>query len=192
MDNSKVFVKIIFGGDTVREIRVHKLDETAFRKYGAFQNLTRDDEMDACTLVKGDFKPDLLWLNFGNTTLPTISVCLIHKQEKMIVNFIEYHKYTCECLVALDDDVIIYVGTPERGEIKMDNIEAFYVPRYTAVKLNPCVLHGGQFPVHNDDAHMICMLPGRTFMNDMNYKIFRGEDEQGIIIRVGGEFENEV
>ena len=29
------------------------------------------------------------------------------------------------------------------------------------------ILHGTQFPVDVETAHIVCMLPGRTFMNDM-------------------------
>ena len=166
----------------MKEIEVKALSDEAFRKYGEYQDLINDYEMANRSLPGDGFKPDLIWLNFGNQNPPTISICHIRKSEKMIVKFIEYHKYTCECLVPLDDDVIIYVGIPAPMGIKVDHLEAFYVPKYTAVKLNPCILHGGQFPVNNEEAHLICMLPARTFMNDMNYKIIQNEDEMAQII----------
>ena len=48
----------------------------------------------------------------------------------------------------------------------MDRLEAFYIPKGTFVKINPLIVHGTQFPVHKEEAHLICLLPGRTFMND--------------------------
>lgn len=47
------------------------------------------------------------------------------------------------------------------------SIEAFYVPKGTFVKLNPLIVHGTQYPVDKEDVHIVCMLPGRTFKNDM-------------------------
>lgn len=166
----------------MREIKVQNLSDEAFRKYGVYQNLTADEEMKSRVIPCGDFYPDLLALDFGKTTLPTVSCCHVYKQEPMIVDFLEYHQYTCEGLVPLDDDVIIYVGIPEMGALKIENLEGFYVPKHTFVKLNPMIVHGGQYPVNKSEAHLICMLPGRTFQNDMVYRRIEAEDEKGVLI----------
>lgn len=50
---------------------------------------------------------------------------------------------------------------------RTESIEAFYVPKGTFVKLNPLIVHGTQYPVDKEDVHIVCMLPGRTFKNDM-------------------------
>ena len=42
-----------------------------------------------------------------------------------------------------------------------------HVPKGTFVKLNPLIVHGTQYPVDKEDVHIVCMLPGRTFKNDM-------------------------
>lgn len=166
----------------MKEIKVQCLGDERFRKYGVYQDLTADAEMKGRVIPCGDFYPDLLTLDFGKTTLPTVSCCHVYKKEQMIVDFMEYHQFTCEGLLPLDDDVIIYVGMPERGELKIENLEAFYVPRLTFVKLNPMIIHGGQFPVSSPEAHLLCMLPGRTFQNDMVYRIIEEEDEKGILV----------
>ena len=50
------------------------------------------------------------------------------------------------------------------------------------VKLNPMIVHGGQYPVNEPEAHLICMLPGRTFQNDMVYLRIEEEDKKGVLI----------
>ncbi len=71
-------------------------------------------------------------------------------------------------LLPLDDDIVIFVGAPFPGQpFTASALEAFYVPKGTFVKLNPLLLHGTQFPLQADTAHVVCMLPGRTFRNDM-------------------------
>ena len=67
----------------------------------------------------------------------------------------------------MDADVIIFVGTPAGKRFDVKNLEAFYVPKGTFVKLNPLIVHGTQFVVDQPEAHIVCMLPGRTFRNDM-------------------------
>lgn len=66
----------------------------------------------------------------------------------------------------LDGDVIIFVGIMD-SDFRTESIEAFYVPKGTFVKLNPLIVHGTQYPVDKEDVHIVCMLPGRTFKNDM-------------------------
>lgn len=72
----------------------------------------------------------------------------------------------CEGLLPLDGDVIIFVGIMD-SDFRTESIEAFYVPKGTFVKLNPLIVHGTQYPVDKEDVHIVCMLPGRTFKNDM-------------------------
>ena len=158
----------------MKEIKVRCLSDEAFRKYGVYQKLTADAEMKNRVMPCGDFY------------LPTVSCCHVYKQDRMVVDFLEYHKYTCEGLVPLDDDVIIYVGVPEMGELRIENLEGFYVPKHTFVKLNPMIVHGGQYPVNEPEAHLICMLPGRTFQNDMVYLRIEEEDKKGVLIMQEG------
>lgn len=68
--------------------------------------------------------------------------------------------------VYLNHLMIIMVSVFLRG-YRGKTIEAFYVPKGTFVKLNPLIVHGTQYPVDKEDVHIVCMLPGRTFKNDM-------------------------
>ena len=172
----------------MRTIQVQKLDNDSFRKYGSYQDLFNNEEMDARAITgtgraEGGFYADLLWLDFARSgNNPTISMCHIKKKERNIVSFLEYHQYTCEGLLPLDDDIIIFVGSPGRGEMSVDSLESFLVPKGTFVKLNPLVVHGTQFPVNNEEAHVICMLPGRTFRNDMIAKRTDNEEEMAELV----------
>jgi ureidoglycolate hydrolase len=169
-------------------IQVQQLSEEAFRRYGSYQDLTNSKQMALRTITgdgKGDggFYADLLWLDFDRSkNNPSVSVCHIKKSEKNIVKFLEYHQTTCEGLFPFDDDVIIFVGAPGAGSLKTDHLEAFYIPKGTFVKINPLVVHGTQFPVHRDEAHLICLLPGRTFMNDKVARTITSEDEMAVLI----------
>lgn len=93
-------------------------------------------------------------------------MCHVKKQSENIISFLEAHQYACEGLLPLDGDVIIFVGIMD-SDFRTESIEAFYVPKGTFVKLNPLIVHGTQYPVDKEDVHIVCMLPGRTFKNDM-------------------------
>ena len=170
------------------KIKVQQLSEEAFRKYGSYQDLTNNKQM-ASRVITGDgtgnggFYADLLWLDFDRAkNNPAVCVCHIKKSEKNIVKFLEYHQTNCEGLFPFDDDVVIFVGAPVAGELKVDNLEAFYIPKGTFVKINPLIIHGTQFPVHHDEAHLICLLPGRTFMNDKVARSISDENEMAELI----------
>ena len=165
----------------MKTIKVQKLKDEPFRKYGVDQNLLDSEGMKARTFPMGSFRPDLITLDFGKDMLPTISVCDITKPEKMEVGFLEYHSRTCEGILPLDDDVVIFVGLC-RGELTVDCIEAFYVPVGTFVKMNPMVVHGVQFPAHKEGAHVVCMLPGRTFHNDCTIRVLEREEEKAQLV----------
>lgn len=152
----------------MKKLIAQPLTKERFQKYGEFQNLLDDASLAQKSIFPRGFYADVMKLDFGTTTLPTISVCQVNKQEQNVIRALEAHKFTCEGLLPLDGDVIIFVGVPLPGQkFSVDTVEAFIVPKGTFVKLDPLILHGTQFPVDVETAHIVCMLPGRTFMNDM-------------------------
>lgn len=126
---------------------------------------------------------DLLTLDFDRAKNPA-SVCMCHvrRAEKNVVDFLEYHQTTCEGLFPFDDDVVIFVGAPGKGELSVENLEAFYVPKGTFVVIDPLIVHGDQYPVHREEAHIICLLPGRTFRNDTVSRALRDEADMAELI----------
>lgn len=118
----------------------------------------------------------MLSLNFGGSLPPTVSVCQLRRTDRAIVHFLEYHRHTCEGILPLDTDVILFVGVPEMGKLSARFIEAFRVPKGTFVRLNPLIIHGSLFSIE-ESGHSLCLLSGRTFANDMEMKIL-SEDEK--------------
>ena len=151
----------------MKTINAKPLTVEAFKQYGTFQNLLNNEDLAKSSLNKQGFFADLLTLNFGGNTLPTVSVCNVKRDEKNIIGFVEAHRYTCEGLLPLDTDVIIFVGKVVRGVLSPDTIEAFHVPQGTFVKMEPLILHGRQFVTKAEEAHVLCLLPQRTYANDM-------------------------
>lgn len=167
-----------------KTLKAKPLSKEAFAKYGEYQDLLNDEELAARTVFPGGFFPDVITMYWGGQTQPTISVCQVIKQEKNIISFIEAHQYTCEGLLPIDGDVIIYVGKTfgDPETFSVDDLEAFIVPQGTYVKLFPLILHGSQFAINDDKVHVLCQLPARTFRNDMLAKHVEKEEEQGEVI----------
>lgn len=167
----------------MKTIQAKPLTADAFAKYGSFVNLLDDGELATRSVFPQNFFADVLTLNFGTTTLPSVSVCQVRKQERNVIRALECHKFTCEGLLPLDGDVVIFVGTPAPGAaFSTDTVEAFLVPQGTFVKLNPLILHGTQFPVREGLTHVLCMLPERTFMNDMLMERLSEEQQAEVVI----------
>ena len=165
----------------MRKIIPRELTYESFKKYGQFQDLLNNESLAEASVLSGGFFPDVVTLNFGTTTIPSACVCYVQKEERCIINFVEAHKYTCEGLLPIDANIIIYVGLLKRGELDSGSLEAFYVPKGTFVKFEPLIIHGRQFVVDAEEAHALCLLPQRTFANDMMAKMLP-EDEQVEIV----------
>ena len=165
----------------MHQIKAKPLTPEAFRKYGTYQNLLDDESLARNSIRTGGFFPDLITLNFGKDTLPSVCLCSVKKRDKRIIGFLEAHGKTCEGLLPLDADVIIYVGVPGR-EYSVLDCEAFIVPKGTFVKMEPLILHGTQYTIDTDEAHILCMLPERTFNNDMIAKRIEKEEDMAEII----------
>ncbi len=165
----------------MRTIKVKELSTKEFRKYGVYQNLLDEESMREGAVFPANFFADLITLDFGGSTLPTVSVCHVKKQERNIISFLEAHQYTCEGLLPIDKDVIIFVGLPEKT-LSTNNLEAFLIPKGTFVKLNPLIVHGTQYLMEEGEGHILCLLPGRTFRNDCISLVVEGDDRAEIII----------
>ena len=165
------------------ELKAKPLSKEAFKFYGEYQNLLDVGEFGPAGADAG-FYPDLIQLNFGKTTSPSICVCKVKKTDDIIINFLEYHSYTCEGLIPLDGDVVIYVGRPSRGFKKPDggDLEAFILPKGTFVRFKPGVLHGTQYCIDQEYTSLICMLPERTYANDCQVFILEGDDRAHVTL----------
>ncbi|MBQ1377683.1 MAG: hypothetical protein IIY77_06905 [Lachnospiraceae bacterium] len=159
------------------ELTPKKLTVEDFKPYGEFRDLLGVSEAPG-------FFPDLIQLNFGTTTLPSIDVCRVKKADENIIRFVEYHSYTCEGLIPLDGDVVIYVGKPARGfkAPTGEDLEAYILPKGTFVRFKPGVLHGTQYPIDKEFVNLICMLPERTYANDCQFIRFDDDAAAKVIM----------
>jgi len=165
------------------QIKAKPLCHEDFRKYGMFQNLLDNESMSKNSVNPSGFFPDLIELNFGTTTLPSVCCCNITKTDRNIVSSMEAHQYTCEGLLPLDADVIIFAGVLPWTGFSTEALDAFIVPKGTFVKLNPLIVHGTQYCIDTEEAHILCLLPERTFRNDkIAYRIEKDEEKAEIIL----------
>lgn len=156
-------------------IQVQALTEESFRPFGAYMDLTDDKALAAKSVFPAQFFADVIPLYFGGVLPPTVSVNQLKRQDTMTVNFIEFHHKTCEGILPLDSDVIMYVGLPEMSKLSTKRMKAFRVPKHTFVRLDPLIIHGSLFCTE-ETGHALCLLPGRTFANDFEAKLLGSED----------------
>jgi ureidoglycolate lyase len=164
---------IFFKDGIMIEIKAKPLTKEAFQKYGDFLDLTCNDKIKERSFNPAGFWPDLIQLDFHGALPPTVAVCQATKVPEIVVAFTEAHEKTSEGLLPIDGDVVIYVGPPPMrfgpgpAQFRLDALEAFIVPKGTFVKLNPMTTHGSQFAISQDEVHVLCLLPGKTYATDM-------------------------
>ena len=135
-----------------------------FRPYGSFASMLAP--VGNCFPGDATFYPDQVELNVQGGKPITFSPLTVKKPERMIVTQAEYHNYTGEGVLVLDDDAVIHVAPPSNRTIVPEKTEAFIVPRGTLVKLNTGVWHLAALPLHNELLHVMIILPERVYAND--------------------------
>jgi len=165
----------------MKNIPVQELSYEKFRKYGDYIKMLDDSayRTNAAPGRTNEFYPDLMQLFLNTDTPVSACVCCVSKEEVAKVGFAEYHGKTCEGVLPLDADCVIYVAPAGRA-LNPDQIEAFHVPKGTFVRLNVGVMHGRQFTYDTDLVHILVLLPQRTYGND-NTGLRLEEDDQVII-----------
>ena len=148
----------------MRTIKAVPITNENFRPYGSFASML--NPRGNCFPGDNTFYPDQVELNVQGGKPVTFSPLVVKKPERMIVSQAEYHNYTGEGVMVLDDDAIIHVAPPSNHVIVPEKTEAFIVPKGTLVKLNTGVWHLAALPVHNDVLHVMIILPERVYAND--------------------------
>ena len=152
-----------------------------FREYGEYTDLC-DPRHPFRAEAEPQFYPDRAVLRLGDEGPAGISVSIEAKRAENVIEFAEFHQNTGEGLLCLDDDVIIYCApASDTAEVPLDYLRAFYVPRGTFVCLKPGVWHGCQFPVHEKLAHILIVLPERTYARDCTCVYL--QDGQKLLVR---------
>lgn len=154
----------------MRKIKAVPITVENFQTFGSFVKV-----LEPAGYSLGDFYPDKCHFPVNGRVPITFSPLVTTKPEKYIVTTAEYHDYTCEGVIPMDDDVILHVA-PASKEPVPQLTEAFLVPKGTAVRLNPGVWHLAALPVNLDVAHVLIVLPERTYKNDCVVVDYAEED----------------
>lgn len=142
------------------KIKAKPITVENFAPYGGFVEV-----LDPKGFSLGDFYPDKCHFPVDGHLPITFSPLITRKPEQYVVTTAEYHNYTCEGVIPMDDDVVLHVAPASKDPVP-ELTEAFLVPKGTAVRLNPGVWHLAALPVHQDIAHVLIVLPERTYKND--------------------------
>lgn len=157
----------------MRTVTVQELTREGFRLFGTYQNMLDAGAYRLGEEGTNEFSPDMLTLDLhdgiASFSIARVSPC------PMVVENMEYHLHTCEGILPLDGDCVIYAGRsswqPDPG-----SIAAFRVPRGTMVRLNQGVLHGRQFAMGEAPVHVLIVLPVRTYGNDCVFTMLEEKD----------------
>ena len=144
----------------MKQIKAKPITAENFKEFGSFTDLLNPEGYSL-----GDFYQDRLKMHSSGNMQITFSPLLVHKPEKMVVTSAEYHNYTQEGVLCLDDDVIVHVAPAGKDPVP-ELTEAFLVPRGTMVVLNTGAWHLSAIPVNKELAHVLFVLPERTYFND--------------------------
>jgi ureidoglycolate lyase len=146
---------------------VKKLSVESFFPYGTFAGMINP------TTIKMGKKPiefyrDMLQLDLGGKSIASFSVCRVSKRPS-VVDVSEYHTSCGEGVLPLNSDVVIHVGPAmPNGEVPLDKIVMFHVPKGTMVVLRPGVWHHAPFAYRSKLANVLIVLPERIYANDCN------------------------
>ena len=146
-------------------LEIEPLSREGFRVYGEYQNLYDIEPYRKTPPGDSGFYPDIMTLNLGRDTLPALCVSKIRKRP-MKIETMEYHRRTAEFLLPLDADCVIFVGQACKS-FDPSALRCFRVPKGTAVRLNPGVIHGTQFVLGQEWARVLILLPEHTYDNDV-------------------------
>lgn len=148
----------------MREIKVKELTPESFDVYGTFTNMINP----TAPKIGGEpieFFRDMALLNLGQG-IASFSTCRVLKRP-LVVETTEMHRSSGEGNLPLDSDILIHVGLPTpNGDIPVDRIECFRVPKGTFVSIKRGVWHHAPFALNSACANVVIVLPERTYADD--------------------------
>jgi len=149
----------------MRKAGIKELSCESFLKYGSFANMI-NPEAEKIGTEPIEFFRDMIQLDLGGRAIASFSTCRVCKRPP-VVEVVEFHNYSGEGILPLDADALIHVApaTPT-GELPLEKIEIFHVPKGTFVSLQPGVWHHAPFAYNTDVANVLIVLPERTYSLD--------------------------
>lgn len=155
----------------MRTITAKPLSVEAFAPFGTYSDCLHPSGMNL-----NDFYRDQVLMPLSGRMPVAFSPLVVRKSEKMIVTAAEYHNYTPEVVLPLDDDVVLHVAPASSGPVP-ELTEAFLVPKGTLVCLRTGTWHLAAMPIHLEEAHVLIALPERTYFNDCHVVEYAPEDQ---------------
>lgn len=136
-----------------------------FAPYGQYVNLTGPS---GAFLGNDAFKfyRDPLTMS-GSVQVPMAFSSLEVNKAPLTIPCMEYHNFTAESMLPLDDDAVLCVSPANGGNADGIEPEAFIVSKGTMVRLNIGVWHYVPLPANADKVHVLIVLPERTYLNDL-------------------------
>lgn len=150
----------------MKTIGYKKLTKENFAPYGDFASIMQPSGYKFGERPV-EFYRDMVQQYLGGTNSVSYSACVVDARDEWIIKEAEYHDYTCEAIICLDGDYLMYVAPAcEHGNYPWEDIEVFLVPKGTMVVTRPGVWHLAGFPYGCDRVHILCALPERAYAND--------------------------
>ncbi len=149
----------------MEKLQIKELSAEGFRTYGTFARMVNPEEFNFGA-EPIEFYRDMVQLDLGEKTSASFSTCRVCKRPAVIGKS-EFHSACGEGILPLDADILIHVGpATRRGDVPLDRIEIFRVPKGTMVSLRPGVWHHAPFAHNAEVANVLIVLPERTYAND--------------------------
>ena len=143
----------------MKTIKVQKLTKEAFAPFG--EVLTTEGR------EAGGNPASHLWYPQAVVIDDPTSINLMRVlQHEFVLKDFEGHDHTTENLIAMDGDLI--VGVAAAGELKAENVTAFYIPCGLGISLKPSVWHAVPFAV-GKDVMSVCIFKNNTSHDDIYF-----------------------
>lgn len=158
----------------MRKEKIQELSLENFSKFGSFANMINPD-----TVKLGaepiEFFRDMARLDLGCSTTASFSTCRVCTRPA-VVDISEFHNSCGEGILPLDADALIHVAPATPGQLPIDDIEIFRVPKGTFVSLNRGIWHHAPFAHDADVANVLIVLPERTYAIDCHVTEIQEKD----------------
>lgn len=151
----------------MKKIKIQQLTRENFHKFGSYAMLI--DPLDSPATGAKDapiaFFRDMLQQDLGGA-VPSFSTCRMQYRQ-MVVADAEYHNYTCEVSMPLDQDAVVWCAPAgATDELPLDEVEAFLVPKGCMLMLRPGVWHHAAFATEERPLNVMIVLPERAYATD--------------------------
>ena len=154
----------------MKTIKVQKLTKEAFAPFG--EVLTVEGREAGGNPASHLWYPQVVVID-DPTSINLMRVI----QHDFVLKDFEGHDHTTENLIAMDGDLI--VGMAPAGELKTENVTAFYIPCGLGISLKPSVWHAVPFAV-GKDVMSVCIFKNNTSHDDIYFDSL--EEEIGLTL----------